>query len=84
MNSWIRPCSEDDKIHFILNGFGTKFRDISTTIMAREQFIFIEELFDKHYEWIIKQEESVTMLSLNANTVRWGPSNNSNRQRWNL
>lgn len=68
---------------FILNGLGTEFREISTSIRARESSITFEELHDKLVDFELVLHKSLfplLMFKLTMSSVAKGKiHNNENR-----
>ena len=64
------PISDDDLTLYILNGLGSDFRDIATTIRARPTSLAFEELHDLlvgHDSYLRRLESSVQPLLASAN-----------------
>lgn len=76
------PVQEDDLVVFILNGFSSDFKGISTAISNRENSITYEELFDKlvDFEIILEAEGQDSSLVVANNVTKGKPNNNNNRQ----
>ena len=79
-----RFVAEEDFVIFILYGLGSKFKELSTAIRARESDISFEELHDKltGYEAIIKQDlVSISIvIAQNVQINRRGRGSYSNRE----
>ena len=54
--------SDDKLIHVVLKGLGSKFKNLSATIRARDTLISFEELHDKlvDYELTLKHNETLS------------------------
>ncbi|XP_017982307.1 PREDICTED: uncharacterized protein LOC108663233 [Theobroma cacao] len=52
-------------ITFILNGLAPEFKELSTTIIAKESAISFEELYDKliNFETALKQDDSYPIIA---------------------